>query len=245
MRPRVTRKIGADVEHGAMTNWSWERLAAAAGIGTVVLFIVGFIVVGDGPDIDEPLREIVTYYDDKRGNLVVAAILFGLGAVMLMWFLGALATTLREVGQAALSATAFAGGLLVAGVLFVILISVAGAMLTTQEGGSAGAIQALNELSWSCQVVISWPVAVVVGATAAAAARSLVFPRWYALGSGVATVLFLLGGTTWAKDGFWAPDGPYGTITFLLFLVWLALTSVLLMRRPQAADAPLAARAAT
>lgn len=118
-------------------------------------------------------------------------------------------------------------------------------MLTAQEGGDEGAVQALNQLTWAGEVVITWPVAVLVGATAAAALRSRIFPQWHAWADGIAALLFLLGGTTWAKDGFWAPDRAYGTITFLLFLAWLVVTSALLVRRAETAEAPLAARAST
>jgi hypothetical protein len=100
-------------------------------------------------------------------------------------------------------------------------------------------------ISWACQVIISWPVAVFVGATAVASLRSLVFPQWHAWAGGIASLAFLLGGTTWARDGFWAPDGGYGTITFIVFLVWLVVTSVLLVLRSEAAEAPVPAGAAT
>ena len=228
-----------------MRTWNWDRIAASTGIGTVVLFIVGFLLVGDSPKLDDPAREIATYYSGERGSLVTAVILFGLGSVLLIWFVSALATTLREAGQARLAATAFGGGLAVAGVLFFLLVATAGAMLTAQEGGDESAVQALNQLSWAAEVVITWPVAVLVGATAAAAFRSLVFPQWHAWAGGIAALLFLLGGTTWAKDGIWAPDGAYGIITFILFLVWLVVTSALLVRRAKAAEAPLAAQAST
>lgn len=228
-----------------MGTWNWDRIAAGTGIGTVVSFIVGFFLVGDAPKLDDPAREITTYYTGERGSLVTATILFGLGAVLLIWFVSALATQLREAGQARLGATAFGGGLLVAGVLFLILVATAGAMLTAQEGGDEGAVQALNQLTWAAEVIITWPVAVLVGATAAAAFRSLVFPLWHAWAGGIAALLFLLGGTTWAKDGFWAPDGAYGTITFVLFLVWVVVTSSLLVSRAKAADAPLTAPIST
>jgi len=129
--------------------------------------------------------------------------------------------------------------------LFVTSVMNAGAMLTAQEGGDEGAVQALNQLLWAGEVVIYWPVAVLVGATAAAAFRSRIFPPWHAWAGGIAALLFLLGGTTWAKDGFWAPDGAYGTIAFLLALAWLVVTSALLVRRAPAAEAPLAAQQST
>lgn len=228
-----------------MTTWNWDRIAAGTGIGTVVLFIVGFLLVGDAPKLDDSAGEVAAYYGDERGKLVTAAILFGLGAVLLVWFVSALATALYGAGQARLAATAFGGGLLVVGVLFLILMATATATLVAQEGGDEAAVQALNQFTWAGQVVIAWPAAVLVGATAAAALRSAIFPEWYASAGGIAALLFLLGGTTWAKDGFWAPDGAYGTITFVVFLVWTLTTSVLLVRRVPVAALPQTATAAT
>jgi hypothetical protein len=44
-------------------------------------------------------------------------------------------------------------------------------------------------------------------------------------------VLVLLGGTTWAGDGFWAPDGAYSRfVSTILALAWVAVVSGFLMR---------------
>jgi hypothetical protein len=54
----------------------------------------------------------------------------------------------------------------------------------------------------------------------------------------VAVVLVLLGGTTWARDGFWAPDGAYGIVSGIILYLWVAVVSgFLVMRRPSAARA--------
>jgi hypothetical protein len=49
-----------------------------------------------------------------------------------------------------------------------------------------------------------------------------------------AVVLVLLGGTTWASGGFWAPFGAYSRfVSPLIGLVWVAVVSrVLLTRTP-------------
>jgi hypothetical protein len=54
-----------------------------------------------------------------------------------------------------------------------------------------------------------------------------------------AVVLVLLGGTTWASDGFWAPDGTYlRYISPLIALAWTAVVSgLLVMRAPSTARA--------
>jgi hypothetical protein len=61
--------------------------------------------------------------------------------------------------------------------------------------------------------------------------------RFFSVGV-LMVVLAVLGGTTWARDGFWAPDGAYGLVaTFLVFL-WIAVLSGFLVRKPSAALAP-------
>jgi hypothetical protein len=51
-------------------------------------------------------------------------------------------------------------------------------------------------------------------------------------------VLVLLGGTTWASDGFWAPDGAYALISQIVLFAWIAvLSGFLVMRSPSAVTA--------
>jgi hypothetical protein len=52
-------------------------------------------------------------------------------------------------------------------------------------------------------------------------------------------VLVLLGTTTWAGDGFWAPDGGYSRfVPGPVMVVWLAVVSTFLVRRYSAATTP-------
>jgi hypothetical protein len=53
-------------------------------------------------------------------------------------------------------------------------------------------------------------------------------------------VLVLLGGTTWASDGIWAPDSAYSRfISPIIGLAWIAVISGLLFTRgPSTARAP-------
>ena len=47
-------------------------------------------------------------------------------------------------------------------------------------------------------------------------------------------ILGVLGGTTWARTGFWAPDGVYSQFIWpIIGLVWvLVATAILLRQRP-------------
>ena len=54
--------------------------------------------------------------------------------------------------------------------------------------------------------------------------------RFFGVGV-AAVVLALLGGTTWARDGFWAPDGAYSLVATLLVFLWIAVLSGFLVRK--------------
>ena len=65
----------------------------------------------------------------------------------------------------------------------------------------------------------------------------IISKRFFAVGV-VAVVLVLVGGTTWASDGFWAPDGAYAVIAQLVTFLWIAGLSGFLAARHSAAEAP-------
>jgi hypothetical protein len=48
-----------------------------------------------------------------------------------------------------------------------------------------------------------------------------------------AVVLGVLGGTTWMRGGFWAPDGAYARFVLpIICLVWVVVVSRVLARTP-------------
>jgi hypothetical protein len=51
-------------------------------------------------------------------------------------------------------------------------------------------------------------------------------------------VLALLGGTTWARDGFWAPDGAYSLVSTFPVFLWIAVLSGFLVWKFSPAKAP-------
>jgi hypothetical protein len=58
-----------------------------------------------------------------------------------------------------------------------------------------------------------------------------------------AVVLVLLGGTTWASNGFWAPDGAYALVSEVAWIVWIVVLSGFLLRRPSTVSTPATAAA--
>src|SRR5436309_13585879 len=81
-----------------MTNVNWERWARATGIVFVVLVVVSLIFYGNVPKIDES-DKIASFYTDHRGRILAATVIFSLALVLLIWFVAAIASTLREAGK--------------------------------------------------------------------------------------------------------------------------------------------------
>jgi hypothetical protein len=110
---------------------------------------------------------------------------------------------------------------------------------------SPASVKAFVDVSYGLGVLISFPVAVLIGATAIASWRSGVFPRSWAGVSGVAAVVMVSGGGAIAHSGFYRPDGPWAFVTLIVFLVWTLVTSGWLVMRTHAEAVPAAAPAAT
>jgi hypothetical protein len=97
----------------------WERLGAATGILFVFLSVLALSIGGQpgaAPDV-------VQYFVDNRGRLLVQSFLAGVASIFFLWFLGSVRSYLRaaEGGTGRLSAVAFAGGILTLGLLMLSL----------------------------------------------------------------------------------------------------------------------------
>jgi hypothetical protein len=225
-----------------MDRWNWDRVAAAMGFTFVALFVAAFIVFGDGPKLGDSPEEVASYFVDDRSRVVTGVILFGLATIAFAWFVGAIASMLRNAGEARLGATVIASGGAVMGIALVVL-----ALNASQVIGIAAAdpdaAKTINIIGWAFEVTISWPVAAFTLATAVGAMRAGIFPQWLAWASLAGAVVLALGGTTLAESGFWAPDGEYTFITIIVFLVWTLAASWAFMQRVTA-EAPRPAAAA-
>jgi hypothetical protein len=115
------------------------------------------------------------------------------------------------------------------------------ASLTYSAAGSGSdqVTSALNDLNWVLMAIGWFPIAMLVMAGSFGLWRAGIFST-RAFEAGVtAMVLVLLGTTTWASDGFWAPDGVYARfVPTLTMLAWISAVSVFLVRRYSAATTP-------
>jgi hypothetical protein len=212
----------------------WERLWRTSGIQFVVLFIVTSIISGAQPQVGASADALVAFYQGDRTRILIAAFFSGLNLLNLLWFTAALRTTLADAGQDGWGAAATAASAAF-GALFFLQIALGAALAYSIAGsGNTALTSGLNDFSWALVVLTSFPRAMLIMAG--------VFGLWRAgltstalFGAGVAAVVLgVLGGTTWMRGGFWAPDGAYSRfVSPTIGLVWVVVVSrVLLARSP-------------
>src|ERR687887_245982 len=95
---------------------NWKRLAPLTGVVFVALLVASFIVSGNTPDSDASAQEVASFYSSHDPSQSVSALLGGLAVIFFLFFLGILRGELRrrEEAPGVLSATAFAGGIVLA-----------------------------------------------------------------------------------------------------------------------------------
>jgi hypothetical protein len=223
-----------------MTNVNWERYGRATGIVFVVLFIVSYVIYGTAPKIGASTSDITSFYVGDRGKVLTAMVFFGLAVVFLLWFVAAIASALRDVGKAGWGSATIAAGTALATVFFVLVALNAGLAYSIAGYGDQGVITALSDMCWIIGVTVSYPAALLIGAASIGLSGTRLVPTWFSPIGILAAILVLLGGTTWATSGFWAPDGAYSTwITPIIAMAWIVVTSGLLyMSAPATATAP-------
>jgi len=211
----------------------WERLWRTAGIQSVGLFIIAYVVYGHQPQVGAPADALVAFYDGGRTRILIAAVLSGLAVLNLMWFAAALRTTLADAGQDGWGAAATASSAAVGG-LFLLLMTVGAALAYSIAGsGNQTLTSGMNDFAWAGVVLTSFPRAMLIMAGSFGLWRAgLISNTLFAAGVG-AVVLTLLGGTTWLSGGFWAPDGAFTRfVSPTLLLVWAVAVSLVLTKSP-------------
>lgn len=210
----------------------WERLWRLSGINFIACVIVGSAISGQQPSIGASAYDLVSFYDGDRARILIAAAIFGLAALNLMWFAAAIRSVLADAEQDGWGAAATASSAAMAGFLIFVVTIVTSLAYSIAGSGNDALTSGLNDLSWAALVMTSFPRAMLIMAGTFGFWRAgFISNRGFAAGVG-AVILVLLGGTTWLSDGLWSPDGAYTRfISPAIGVVWfLAATKVLLSR---------------
>lgn len=229
-----------------MKSVDWQRVWRGAGIQFLGLFVIASLVRGELPKVGASTDALVAFYDGDSTRILIATVVFGFAFLNLMWFGAAIASALRDAGKAGWGAAATASSTAFASVWFIIIAIGATLAYSIAGSGNDALTSGLNELIWVLLVLSAFPTAMLIMSGSFGLWRAgLLSNRGFGLGV-TAMVLVLLRATTWASDGFWAPDGVYSQYiaTGAMALWILGISRVLLAQRDSTTtvtDAPVAA----
>lgn len=205
------------------------RLAMLTGAASVVLTIVGFVILGDTPDVDESPQKLAEFWKDNDGAAMGAGVLTAWAAVLFLIFAGALRNALR-VANPETEGLATAG--LAGAIVFTVGLALFGAISFTlgdaPEKYGPDTIQVLNAMNED----FFFPGAVGGGvfliSTGLAIAKSGLLPAalgWIGLVIGVIALT------------------PLGFFGFMALGIWTLVVSVMLALRATGTGAGTAAPA--
>ena len=193
------------------------RLVPLAGVAMVVLVVIAFIVGGETPDGDDPIREVVSFYLDNDTDQIVAAAFLLWGTAAFLLFASGLWRVLRNAETERRGASSL---VLVGAAIFAVGTTIfAGITFTLGDfADDVGpqAIQALNALNSDLFAPLALGVFTFLIGAGASIIATAALPKW------VGWVAVVLGV---------AAITPLGFFAFLALGLWILIVSVLIFLR--------------
>jgi hypothetical protein len=211
----------------------WEQNWRLGGVAFVVFLVVAWLLYGVQPQAGASPHALDAFYNGHRTRILIAAPIFGLSVLNLMWFALAVRNVLAEEGRDGWGSAAVAACAATGAMLLLYGSIVASLAFSVARAGNTSLTSGLNDFAWAVLVFSSWPRAMLV--------MSWAFGLWRAglisnslFGLGVTfVVLGVLGGTTWISGGFWAPDGAYARYIWPgLGVLWILIVTRVMLSRP-------------
>ncbi len=211
------------MEAGTVSHRRFDRVGACMGVVFVVLFVAGFMVFST-PSSNKDTAKWQRWWTDSghRVTAVIGAYLIVLGVLAFVWFLWSLRDRLADGG----------GPMLTFGKLFVAMVLVSTLLRAAIPGAkmfgnvpvpSGDLARQFDNLGFGLLLVAG---ALSAGAFTAfasyAARREAVLPSWLTAAGYVVAVLQLIAGIFFP---------------FVLFVLWVLVVSIVLLRRGATAEA--------
>jgi len=216
-----------------VTNPNWDRLWRSAGLQSVVLFIVGYFLCGEQPAPGAAPDALGSFYETHRMGILIATFLFGMALLNLLWFAAAIRSALRDAGQDGWGAAVTASSAVVGAVLLLLMMASAALAYRIAGSGNPAFASGLNDIMWATVVASSFLRAMLIMAGTFGLWRAGSISNSLFAAGVAALVLVLLGGTTWAASGIWAPDGVYSRLVSpLIGIAWIVVISGVLLKGP-------------
>jgi hypothetical protein len=197
-----------------------ERYAPLTGIGAVVLWVVGTLLLekDDRPD-GKSTADLVAWVEENDTAILAGGIVFAFGVLLFLWMLGSLRTRLdiAEAGSGHLAALAFGSGIATSFCLMAAYLPHAQAAFD-HENISDTSVDALVHQGDAFFGAVELFAIPLVLATALASFRHDAFPRWFGWFGLVLAALLAFPPIGWLA-------------VFLGLPLWVLIASVLLYAR--------------
>jgi hypothetical protein len=207
-----------------------HRLAAAAGIGSVLIAAVEFF----GPSFpltSDPAAAVARHFVDHRQWALTAVAVQGVDAVLWVVFISGLVVTIARSGTSAAPAAAVITG---AGAFLNTAISLTGlaaiAATAYRVAGAGPSSQADGYFVFAAMTLVLSNF--MLAAMAAGVSLAPLAP-WFRVFSAFTAPIYLAGGFAFASSGAFSPDGALQFGTYGAELAWTIAASVVLLRTPQ------------
>ncbi|MBA3437095.1 MAG: DUF4386 family protein [Thermoleophilaceae bacterium] len=200
---------------------SKEWLVPLTGVAFILVGIIGFSISGEPKSADEPVREIVDFYVDKKDSVQIGAIAGVVAGLLLIFFGAYLRTVLRAAApeDEMLPLVAFIGLVIVA-VGFAIDGTISFALAEAADDIDPAAVQALQALWDNDFLPIMLGVLAFLVATGISVIRSGALPKWL----GWVMILLAIVGVT-----------PIGFVAAIGAAILVLVLSILLSLRARSA----------
>jgi hypothetical protein len=229
---------------------SWDRLTLASGILAGVLFISSMVlfigwIAPAMPPIGAPAAEHAVFYAEQSRNPLYTLIRFLIMAQLapLALFFSGLHTQLRQAeGQGGtLAGAVFAAGMIVA-LITPLVEMIEGHLLLglAAAGGDALVTRNFDGMTPMSFALSGFPQAVVLAGTGALILARHAGPRWLGWCSIGLALFSLIGTGTLIMPALFF----LGTLSAILFKVWMVVLSIALLRRAVPVQQPASSHGA-
>jgi hypothetical protein len=202
----------------------WNRLAAAAGIGYVLLAFVEFFGP-TFPKTSDPAAVLDAHFVTHHSWYLAAVVVQGFGNAIWIVFLCGLVLLLRRAGSTAAAPVALVGGALNVAISLTGLAAIAAIAFRIAGSGTPTLTKAFFEFAAMTLVLSNFLLALMAAAVAASAPI-----RWFRWASALTAVVFTAGGAALAHHGALSPDGTLQFATYALELLWTLTAGIILLR---------------
>jgi hypothetical protein len=159
---------------------TWRRFDPLAGVGAVVLWVVGtFLLENTDRPEGKDSAAFAAWVRDNDAEIITGTVIFGFGVLFFLWFLGALRTRLLdgESGGGHLTTVAFAGGVATAVMMMATYLPWAKAAFDN-ENMTDSAVEAVVQMGDSFFGGVELFAIVLLVGTGVVVRRTGALPRW-------------------------------------------------------------------